>query len=45
VSLLLLGAFVMGRTWMPVVLGVIALGSMTTALQRVIHVLRQRGRE
>jgi len=39
---LLFGAFVLGRTWMPVALGVIALGSLFTVIQRIFHVLAQR---
>jgi len=39
---LLLGAFVLGRTWMPVALGVIALGSLATVVHRLVHVLLQR---
>jgi CDP-diacylglycerol--glycerol-3-phosphate 3-phosphatidyltransferase len=39
---LLFGAFVLGRTWMPVALGVIALGSLVTVIHRIIHVLAQR---
>jgi CDP-diacylglycerol--glycerol-3-phosphate 3-phosphatidyltransferase len=42
VLFLLFGAFVLGRTWMPVALGVIALGSFATVIQRIIHVLAQR---
>ncbi|MBN2537428.1 CDP-alcohol phosphatidyltransferase family protein [candidate division WOR-3 bacterium] len=42
VLVLLVGAFVLGRTWMPVALGVIALGSLVTVVQRLIHVGRQR---
>jgi CDP-diacylglycerol--glycerol-3-phosphate 3-phosphatidyltransferase len=42
VLVLLLGAFVLGRTWMPVALGVIALGSSITVIHRIIHVLAQR---
>ena len=41
---LLFGAFVLGRTWMPVALGVIALGSFITAIQRIIYVLSQKER-
>jgi len=42
VPMLLLGAFVLGHTWMPIALGVIALGSLVTVVQRIIHVLAQR---
>jgi CDP-diacylglycerol--glycerol-3-phosphate 3-phosphatidyltransferase len=42
VALLLIGAFILGRTWMPVALGAIALGSLVTVGQRLAHVLRQR---
>ena len=42
VLVLLFGAFVLGRTWMPVALGVIALGSLITVIQRITHVLAQR---
>ena len=43
VLLLLFGAFILGRTSMPVALGVIALGSLATVVHRLVHVLRQRG--
>jgi CDP-diacylglycerol--glycerol-3-phosphate 3-phosphatidyltransferase len=43
VVVLLVGAVVLGRTWMPVALGVIALGSFVTMVQRFLHVLRQKG--
>ena len=43
VLLLLFGAFVLGRTWMPVALGVIALGSFVTVVHRIVHVLSQKG--
>ena len=42
VLVLLFGAFVLGRTWMPVALGVIALGSLITVVQRIVYVLAQR---
>lgn len=42
VIVMLLGAFVLGRTWMPIALGIIALGSLITVIQRVIHVLSQK---
>jgi CDP-diacylglycerol--glycerol-3-phosphate 3-phosphatidyltransferase len=42
VLVLLFGAFVLGRTWMPIALGVIALGSFVTAIQRIIYVLSQK---
>ena len=42
VLVMLVGAFVLGRTWMPVAIGVIALGSLITAIQRTIYVLAQR---
>jgi len=42
VLVLLAGAFVLGRTWMPVAIGVIALGSVITVIQRIIYVLAQR---
>lgn len=42
VLVLLFGAFVLGRTWMPAAIGVIALGSFITAIQRIIYVLAQR---
>jgi CDP-diacylglycerol---glycerol-3-phosphate 3-phosphatidyltransferase len=42
VLVLLFGAFVLGRTWMPVALGVIALGSLVTVLHRMVHVFTQR---
>jgi CDP-diacylglycerol--glycerol-3-phosphate 3-phosphatidyltransferase len=44
VLVLLFGAFVLGRTWMPVALGVIALGSFVTVVQRIIYVLSQKER-
>ena len=43
VLLLLLGAFVLGRTWMPVALAIIAAGSLATVLHRLVHVLKQGG--
>ncbi|HTW90814.1 MAG TPA: CDP-alcohol phosphatidyltransferase family protein [bacterium] len=42
VLVLLFGAFVLGRTWMPIALGVIALGSLITVVQRIVHVLSQK---
>lgn len=42
VVLLLVGAFILGRTWMPAALGLIALGSIVTVGQRLAHVLRER---
>ncbi len=42
VLLLLFGAFVLGRTWMPLALGVIAIGSLITVVHRIFHVLAQR---
>jgi len=42
VLVLLLGAFVLGRTWMPVALAVIALGSLATVVHRLVYVLLQR---
>ena len=42
VLVLLFGAFVLGRTWMPVAIGIIALGSLITVVQRIIYVLAQR---
>jgi len=42
VLVLLFGAFVLGRTWMPVAIGIIALGSLVTVVQRIIYVLAQR---
>ena len=44
VLVLLFGAFVLGRTWMPLALGVIALGSFITVIQRIIYVLSQKER-
>jgi CDP-diacylglycerol--glycerol-3-phosphate 3-phosphatidyltransferase len=44
VLVLLFGAFVLGRTWMPLALGVIALGSLVTVIQRIVHVLSQKER-
>jgi CDP-diacylglycerol--glycerol-3-phosphate 3-phosphatidyltransferase len=43
VGVLLLGAFVLGRTYMPAAMAVIALGSLVTVVQRFVHVVRQRG--
>lgn len=40
--LMLLGAFVLGPTWLPVVLGIVVLGSAITVGQRLAHVFRQR---
>jgi CDP-diacylglycerol--glycerol-3-phosphate 3-phosphatidyltransferase len=42
VIVLLVGAFALGRAWMPVALGVIALGSLVTVVHRIVHVLRQK---
>lgn len=42
VIVMLLGAFVLGRTWMPVALVIIALGSFVTVIQRVVYVLSQK---
>ncbi len=42
VLVLLFGAFVLGHAWMPVALGVIALGSLITVIHRIIHVLAQK---
>ena len=42
VLVLLVGAFVPGRGWMPAALAVIALGSLATLFQRVVHVIAQR---
>jgi len=39
---MLVGAFLLGRTWMPIALGVIALGSFITVVHRIIHVLSQK---
>jgi len=44
VLVLLFGAFVLGRTWMPIALGVIAVGSLITVIQRIIYVMSQRER-
>jgi CDP-diacylglycerol---glycerol-3-phosphate 3-phosphatidyltransferase len=44
VLVLLFGAFVLGRTWMPVALGIIAFGSFLTVIQRIIYVLSQKER-
>jgi CDP-diacylglycerol--glycerol-3-phosphate 3-phosphatidyltransferase len=41
VLLLLFGAVVLGRTWLPAMLGLIALGSAVTTVHRMFHVLRQ----
>jgi CDP-diacylglycerol--glycerol-3-phosphate 3-phosphatidyltransferase len=42
VLVLLFGAFVLGRRWMPVAIGVIALGSFLTVIRRIIYVLSQK---
>ncbi len=42
VLVLLAGAFVLGRTYMPIALAVIAAGSLGTVIHRLVHVLRQR---
>jgi CDP-diacylglycerol--glycerol-3-phosphate 3-phosphatidyltransferase len=42
VLVLLAGAFILGRTWMPIALGVIALGSLITVVHRIAHVLSQK---
>jgi CDP-diacylglycerol--glycerol-3-phosphate 3-phosphatidyltransferase len=42
VLVLLFGAFVLGRTWMPIALAVIAVGSLITVIHRIGHVLAQR---
>jgi len=42
VLVLLFGAFVLGRTWMPIALGVIALGSLITVIHRIVYVLSQK---
>jgi CDP-diacylglycerol--glycerol-3-phosphate 3-phosphatidyltransferase len=44
VLVLLAGAFVLGRTWMPLALGVIAVGSFVTVVHRIVHVLSQKER-
>jgi len=42
VIILLIGALVLGRTWMPVALGLTAVGSFITVIHRITHVLSQR---
>lgn len=42
VLILLVGAFIPGRGWMPAALAVIALGSLATVVHRVVHVIAQR---
>jgi CDP-diacylglycerol--glycerol-3-phosphate 3-phosphatidyltransferase len=42
VIIVLIGAFVLGRTWTPLALGVIAVGSLVTVVHRIVHVLAQR---
>jgi hypothetical protein len=42
VLILLVGAFVPGRGWMPAALAVIALGSLATVAHRIVHVIAQR---
>ena len=44
VLVILFGAFVLGRTWMPLALAVIALGSFLTVIQRISYVLSQKER-
>ena len=44
VLVLLAGLLVLGRTWTPLALGVIAAGSTLTVAHRLVHVLRQRAR-
>jgi CDP-diacylglycerol--glycerol-3-phosphate 3-phosphatidyltransferase len=44
VLVLLAGAFLLGRTWMPVAIGVIALGGFITVVHRIVHVLSQKER-
>jgi CDP-diacylglycerol--glycerol-3-phosphate 3-phosphatidyltransferase len=41
VLVLLAGLFVLGRTWTPVALAVLAAGSLATVIHRLVHVLRQ----
>ncbi|UCG42425.1 MAG: CDP-alcohol phosphatidyltransferase family protein [candidate division WOR-3 bacterium] len=41
VIVFLFGAFVLGRTYMPWALGVIAVGSLATVAHRLVHVVRQ----
>jgi phosphatidylglycerophosphate synthase len=43
VLVLLAGAFILGRTWMPVAIGAVALGSFITVVHRIVHVLSQKG--
>jgi len=40
---LILGALLLGRTYMPVATGFVALGSLVTVLHRLVHVLHQKG--
>jgi len=42
VVLLLFGAFVLGRTYMPLALAVVAAGGLGTAVHRLLHVVRPR---
>jgi CDP-diacylglycerol--glycerol-3-phosphate 3-phosphatidyltransferase len=41
VMIFLFGAFVLGRTYMPWAMGVIAVGSLVAVVHRLIHVVRQ----
>jgi CDP-diacylglycerol--glycerol-3-phosphate 3-phosphatidyltransferase len=41
VVVLLVGAIVLGRRYMPIAVAVITLGSLITVIQRLVHVLRQ----
>lgn len=41
VMVLLAGLFILGRTWAPVAIGLIAFGSLVTVIHRLVHVLAQ----
>jgi hypothetical protein len=41
VIVILIGAFILGRRYMPWALGLTALGSFITVIQRLVYVLRQ----
>ena len=42
ILLMVFGAVILGRTWLPAMLGVIVLGSGFTVGQRMVHVMRRR---
>ncbi len=42
VVILIVGAILLGRTYMPVATGLVALGSLVTVIHRFVHVLQQK---